>query len=156
MPSAPRHANTHRIDGIGRLDFVAAGAYQLSGRGSEVFAGLIERRDDPREVLRRQERIGIAESDEIAARDSNRLICRGCESAVRGVDDLAAVWECLAHAFSGMIGGRVIDVDQLDVGMRLARDTVEAAAQIWSAVPGDQDDGDASPHRSNALFRTPM
>jgi hypothetical protein len=155
MPARARHADPERIDLLQRLDVIAARAKQRARRGAERLPRALQGLDDRRDVLRSQKRIRIAERDELPLRDANGLVRRRREAAVLRVDDLPRPRKSLGDLRDRRIAGGVIDLDQLDVAVRLPADSVEAAPQVGSAVPGDQDDGDESSHRANALFRTP-
>src|SRR5204863_8287119 len=97
VPSAAGHADSDRVDLLRRLDLVALTAKQRPCRGAERFSGAIETFEDFCDVIRRQKCVGIAQRDELAARDANRLIRCGGEAAILCVDDLLRPRKELTH-----------------------------------------------------------
>src|SRR5438552_3316765 len=133
MSSAPGHPDSQGVNFSGRLDLISSRAHKSPGRGAEFLACAIESIGDFGDVVGCEKGVGIAKRNELAARDTDRLIRCRRETAILRIHDLRAIGKVLVNPRNRFVSRRVVDMDQLDIAMSLAGDALEAAAQIRSA-----------------------
>ena len=122
-----------------RLDVVAFSAKQHACRGAKRFSSAIEALENFGDVIRRQKRVGIAQGDELAARDANRLIRRCSEAAVlcvaHGRQEVCEVREQARR----LVRGSVVHDD--DLGL-VEINLTQERTQTLKSVVGFVEDGD--------------